>query len=196
MATFILMSKENQLVTNLVGTRIRAIRAERKLTQQQLADLADIPRATLASIERDDANPSLAVVYRVAVALDATLDDLVVAQFQRVQTVRNESMRRTESGDGAYRATIITPTNTHHIFQQVFRLRAGTSYEGKPHPPGSEEYLYTIDGEITITVAGEDTLLKKGDSARFGGNVHHRYSNPGHKEAQGMVTILENQDSG
>ncbi len=182
------------MITNLVGTRIRAIRAERNLTQQQLADLAGISRATLATIEKDDANPSLAVVHKIAVALGAGLDELVVESHQRVQVFPGEKMRQVESGDGVYRATIISPANAHHLLQQVFHLRAGACYEGKPHPPGSEEYLYILEGEIVIEVAGERVHLKQGDSARFGGNVHHYYRNSSQNESQGLVTILEREE--
>lgn len=183
------------MITNLVGTCIRAIRAERNITQQQLADQADIPRATLATVEKDGANPSLAVVYRIALALGTTLDELVVESHQRVQVVRNESMQRLHSADGVYRATIVSPTNTRHFLQQVFRLKAGCGYDGKPHPPGSEEYLYILQGEIVLEVAAEKEHLKQGDSARFGGNIHHRYINPTADDALGLVTILEKRET-
>ncbi len=184
------------MITNLVGLRIRAIRAERKLTQQHLADLAHIPRATVASIEKDDANPSLAVVHKVAVALGITLDELVLQEYQRVQVTEGEKMRRLESVDGAYKATIVSPGDTHHFLQQVFTLTAGSGYEGKPHPPGSEEYIHVLQGEIEIDVAGECVHLNQGDSARFGGNVHHYYYNPALKDALGLVTILEKKAVG
>ncbi|MCP4041345.1 MAG: helix-turn-helix transcriptional regulator [Gammaproteobacteria bacterium] len=179
------------MITNLVGLRIRAIRAERNLTQQQLADLADIPRATIASIEKDDANPSLAVVYKVAMALGTTVDELVLEEHQRVQVTKGGKMRRVESVDGTYRATIVSPENARHLLQQVFTLVAGSSFEGKPHPPGSEEYIHILQGDIEIDVAGECVTLKQGDSARFGGNVHHCYYNRATTDALGVVTILE-----
>ncbi len=55
------------------------------------------------------------------------------------QVIRQQKMRRLESGDGIYQVTLISPTNAHHFIQQKICLKAYSSYEGKPHPPGSEE---------------------------------------------------------
>ena len=52
-----------------VGQRIKAIRKERKLTQVQLADKANLSRSYLADIERDRYNPSLSTLESVAGAL-------------------------------------------------------------------------------------------------------------------------------
>lgn len=178
------------MVTNLAGNRIRELRAQRKMTQQQLADRADIPRATLATIEKDDSNPSLAAVYKIAVALDVTIDDLLETHHNRVSVVDGVAMGRTESGDGAYRAKTVSPPSAPHFQQQVFRLQGKSVFEGKPHPPGSEEYLHILEGEVALDVAGEEVHLKEGDSAHFRSNVPHTYGNPLDREAVGLVTIL------
>ncbi|MBF0185725.1 MAG: helix-turn-helix transcriptional regulator [Magnetococcales bacterium] len=179
------------MITNLVGTRIRAIRGQRKKTQQQLADLAGIPRATLASVERDDANPSLAVVFKIATALGMTIDELVESEQRRIQHVTAGEMRRSSSGDGVYQAVTISPPGAFHFSQLTFRLSGQGSYPGVPHPPGSEEYLHVLEGEVELEVAGEHLLVKKGETAAFRGNVRHSYRNPGPQESWAMVTILE-----
>lgn len=179
------------MLTNLAGIQIRAIRAKQNLTQQQLADLADIPRATLASVERDDANPSLAVVYKIANALGVRIDDLIVESHQRIQAIRKSNMPQSKSPNGSYHATILSPANAHHFTQLIFNLAANSRHEGKPHPPGSEEYIYVMEGEVTIEAAEEEMHLKKGDSARFGGNVLHVYKNPTKRATTCIVTILE-----
>jgi XRE family transcriptional regulator, regulator of sulfur utilization len=179
------------LITNLVGTRIRSIRSQRKLTQKQLADLAGIPRATLATVERDDSNPSLAVVFKVANALGMTLDQLVESTRQRVHKFPAEQMHKVNSGDGAYKSVTVTAPNLFHLTQQVFHLKPGGVYHGKPHPPGSEEHLHILGGEVVLDVPQESVSLKAGDSACFHGNVRHVYSNKGDTDGWGMVTILE-----
>ncbi|AMA53326.1 helix-turn-helix domain-containing protein [Bacillus inaquosorum] len=60
-----------------VGQRIKAIRKERKLTQVQLADKANLSRSYLADIERDRYNPSLSTLESVASALGVQVSAIV-----------------------------------------------------------------------------------------------------------------------
>lgn len=177
------------MITNLVGNRIREMRAKRNMTQQQLADLADIPRATLATIEKDDSNPSLAAVYKIAVALDSTIDNLLEQQRNRIEVIRGDEMRHMESREGQYQATTVSPSSSPELLQQIFVLNGNAVFPGKPHPPGSEEYLYILSGELILEVADEEVHLQQGDSAHFRGNVKHSYRNPGNQEVRGVVTI-------
>ncbi len=182
------------MITNLVGNRIRELRAKRKMTQQQLADRAEIPRATLATIEKDESNPSLAAVYKIAVALDSTIDELLETHHDRIEVIPREAMGRLESGDGRYRATTVSPQGSPSILQQIFQLDGESTYHGKPHPPGSEEYLHITLGEVILEIAGEKTKLREGDSAHFRGNIKHSYHNTTASQARGIVTIIEFPD--
>ena len=180
------------MVVNLVGMRIRTIRAYRKMTQQYLADLSGIPRATLATVERDESNPSLAIVYKIAHALGMKVDDLIESSTQKVRQIAAAQMRCLETPDLAYRAVTVFPNECHHFLQQIFYLKSGKCYNGRPHPPGSDEYLHILTGEIILEVGGEEYHLRQGDTAKFQGNIVHLYRNPlRDQEACGVVTILE-----
>ncbi|MCP3689514.1 MAG: helix-turn-helix domain-containing protein [Gammaproteobacteria bacterium] len=179
------------MITNLVGTRIRAIRGERNLTQQQLSALAHVSRATLATIEKDDANPSLAVVHKIACALKVGIDELVVESHHRIRLLKQKDMRSAQSSNRVYSSTEVSAADHHHFLQNVFSIKANSCYQGKPHPPGSEEYLHILEGEIILEAGGETMHLFAGDSASFGGNVHHSYSNPTARVSRGIVTIVE-----
>lgn len=58
------------------GDRLRALRAERGLTQEGLAEVAGTDRSHLADIERGAGNPTLAVIHRLATALDVPAAEL------------------------------------------------------------------------------------------------------------------------
>ncbi|MCP4493536.1 MAG: helix-turn-helix domain-containing protein [Gammaproteobacteria bacterium] len=178
------------MITNLVGTKIRAIRCEHNLTQQQLSALAHVSRATLATIEKDNSNPSLAVVHKIACALKVSIDELIVESHQRIRLLKQKDMRKVESHDQIYLSTEVSAANNHHFSQNIFSIKANSCYQGKPHPPGSQEYLHILEGEVILEAGGEDIHLSTGDSASFGGNIHHSYSNPTDMESRGVVTII------
>ena len=63
-----------------IGSRIRALRADRSLTVQQLADRSQISRRLLTQIELGQANPSLVTITRIARQLGVDFTDLLGAQ--------------------------------------------------------------------------------------------------------------------
>lgn len=59
-----------------LGNRIREEREKQKLTQEQLAERADIGRRTIQSIELGEKSPSLDTVWRITAALDISIERL------------------------------------------------------------------------------------------------------------------------
>lgn len=58
------------------GQRIRERRVVRKLSQEKLAELADLDRTYIGGIERGERNPSLANIEKIASALGLEIRDL------------------------------------------------------------------------------------------------------------------------
>lgn len=56
--------------------RLRAARAAKGLSQQELADLAGVSRQTINAIEQGDYNPTIRLCIAICRALDRTLDEL------------------------------------------------------------------------------------------------------------------------
>src|SRR5215471_17263779 len=60
-----------------LGRNIQTLREARGRTQQQIARVAGIPRATWANLESGAANPTLSVLIKVAHALQVRLEELI-----------------------------------------------------------------------------------------------------------------------
>ncbi|TFF94736.1 MAG: transcriptional regulator [Promethearchaeota archaeon] len=67
-------------------SRVREIRDEKDLTQQELADLIGVSRQTIHYIEKGDYNPSLILAYKIADVLGTPVNDL----FYREAIIRDE----------------------------------------------------------------------------------------------------------
>lgn len=57
-------------------TKVKALRTEAKMTQQQLADIVHVSSRTIISIEKEQYNPSLMLAYRIAQVFGVTVEDL------------------------------------------------------------------------------------------------------------------------
>ena len=61
---------------NMKNLRLKAARAAKDLSQQQLADMVGVSRQTISSIEKGDYNPSIKLCIAICKVLDRTMDQL------------------------------------------------------------------------------------------------------------------------
>lgn len=64
--------KENYVIYN----RVKELRAEKNLTQEQLAELVDVTRLTIISIEKQKYEPSLGLAMRLSKVLGTSIEEL------------------------------------------------------------------------------------------------------------------------
>lgn len=74
---------KNPLGVKEFGIHVRRLREERKLSQQELADLADLAKKTITRIENGNAAATNDVMISLARALNITLNELVSFQLPK-----------------------------------------------------------------------------------------------------------------
>lgn len=60
-----------------IADNLRQIRAKKRVSQDQLADLCGISQQYVCKIENEKVNPSIYILWKIADALDVTVNDLV-----------------------------------------------------------------------------------------------------------------------
>jgi len=61
-----------------IGERIKYIRNQNRLSQEELAEYADVSPVYISNIERGEKSPSLKIIIAVANALNISTDSLLV----------------------------------------------------------------------------------------------------------------------
>ena len=69
-------SENEQKVLRRLGNRVCQLRKEAKLSQERLAELAEVHRTYISSIERGQQNISLTILIRLATTFDVSLEKL------------------------------------------------------------------------------------------------------------------------
>ena len=68
------------------GQAVRAARMEQGMAQEELAALAEIERSHMGKIERGEHMPTLALILRIAVALNRSAADLIAVTEENLRS--------------------------------------------------------------------------------------------------------------
>jgi len=171
-----------------LASNVKQLRDTRGATQQQMAKLAGVPRATWANLESGAANPTLSVLHRVAGALQVSLEELLAAPRASSRFHPRGSLPVRTRGPVTLRQLLPDPIPGTEISRMELSPLARLT--GIPHTPGTREYLTCDSGQIALYVAGEEWLLGPGDVVSFRGDQRHSYANPGRGPAVGYSVVL------
>jgi quercetin dioxygenase-like cupin family protein/DNA-binding XRE family transcriptional regulator len=168
-----IMARMDVLPANLVRLRKQA-----SLTQAELAEAANIPRATLASMEQPSANPSIQAVMAVAKALNVSLDELLVLPPEhRYFLVSPREMQDYRADNGRYAARLVSPIASKGVQIHHVTLQPGCHSVGRPHPIGAQEFFHCLEGTATVQIEDESVEVPAGSLIQFPGHRHHVYLN-------------------
>jgi transcriptional regulator with XRE-family HTH domain len=171
-----------------LAENVRHLREARGQTQEQMAKLAGMPRATWAHIETGAANPTLAVLDKVATALQVPIEELTGPPQASGRLHPRASMRTRKQGDGIVQQLLPDPIPGMVIERMEIPPRG--RIPGVPHMPGTREYFTCESGEVVLTASGERWQVRPGDVVVFRGDQRHSYANPGPRPAVGYSVVL------
>jgi transcriptional regulator with XRE-family HTH domain len=171
-----------------LASNILTLRETRGLTQQQMAKLSGVPRATWANLESGASNPTLGVLVRVAAALQIRIEELIGPPKASVRFYRAEDLPLRSRGNVTLRKLLPDALAGFEIERMEFAV--GASMVGVPHTPGTREYFACEVGEIELVAAGERWRLAPGDTVAFRGDQRHSYFNPGATAAVGYSVVV------
>jgi transcriptional regulator with XRE-family HTH domain len=175
-----------------LGTRIAAnlkqLREARGLTQDQMAKIARLPRATWTNLESGAANPTVGVLHRAAAALQVTIEELLSVPNVGGELFPRAALRTRMQGQAQVRRLL--PHAIPGMEMDRIELPPGGRMPGIPHTPGTREYLTCESGEIVLAAGGERWHLHAGDVLAFRGDQRHSYANPGTRNAVGYSVVV------
>ncbi len=178
-------------MSNPISEGIKRLRAQHKLTQTELAKMADIPRATLANMEGANSNPSISVVVKVAQALGVSIDDLITRrQSVHVTEVERKDMPVVNQDDGKFTSTRTSPISTQNLQINDVSMMPDCYTKGVPHPEGSHELFLCLEGTATLEVQGEKFEVQAGNLIYFHGHLPHCYGNESLKPVHGVAVVF------
>jgi transcriptional regulator with XRE-family HTH domain len=169
-----------------LGTRVKQLRAAQGWSLEALANASGVSRSMLSQIEREQANPTLAVTLRIARAFGMDLGELLQmpSATSKVTIIRANDRAYHYRSDKDCRIRTLSPLNLEKDveFYEV-QLQPGGALRSSPHFEGTREFLTVQKGRVRVESGGDADELDPGDSASYRADVLHAIVNVGKGEA-------------
>lgn len=176
-------SRKRDLAALALGEKIRALRQRLNQTLDQTATAAGISKPFLSQVERGLASPSLTSLSGIARALGVTMQYFVETPSEERSVKRGDQLEFFGFADSANLFARLTNTAGGRQLESILvRLPTGKNRSEVTTHAG-EEFVYVIDGELSLELEGKEFVLQAGDSAHYQSTVPHSWSNNGSKEA-------------
>jgi transcriptional regulator with XRE-family HTH domain len=168
-----------------VAENLRQRRKARSLSLDDLARSSGVSRAALSQIETCKSNPTVGVLWKIAVGLGVPFAELIGAPRSGAVILRRADSQVLRSSDGRFESRPLAPAGASPLVELYeLRLSARSTHASEPHAPGTHEIVVVLTGQLRMHVEEEMFELGSGDSVAFAADRPHTYENPGSAEAR------------
>jgi transcriptional regulator with XRE-family HTH domain len=168
-----------------VAENLRQRRKSRGMSLDDLARSSGVSRAALSQIETCKSNPTVGVLWKIAVGLGVPIAELIGAPRSGVVVLRRGDAQVLRSSDGKFESRPLTPAGASPFVELYeLRLSARSIHVSDAHSPGTHEVLVVLSGVCRMHVAEETHELSAGDAVAFPADRPHSYENPAGSEAR------------
>jgi transcriptional regulator with XRE-family HTH domain len=177
-----------------VGATLQRLRLARGLTLEDLSRIAGVSKSMLSQIEREKANPTIAITWRLANALGVPISELLASETREVESIRVLDAHETPTLPGThagYVLRILGPMELAGKYEWYeLTLGAGGELASQAHDPGTSEHLTVLHGAIEVEVGASKRKVRSGGTARYPADQDHVLRNAGKTEAKALLVVV------
>lgn len=163
-------------VLQYLSSNLRSYRQQAGLSQVALAERSCVSRRMLAGIEAGDRNVSLAVLDKLADALNIAFTDLIQAPEARGNHLVGELAWQGQQPESQALFTASVPAR-QRVELWEWTLMPGEHYDSVPDAEGWSEIIYVIAGSLTLLLEQQTLILDAGQTQVFNSDQHYAYAN-------------------
>ncbi len=165
-----------------LGKKIKQMRNQKGLTQEELADRCELTKGYISQLENDLNSPSIATLTDILSALGSNLAEFFREEAEeKVVFSKNEFIEK--DSDGVLWNWLIPNAQKNMMEPVLVELSEDASTSGDiPHE--GEEFGYVLEGKIAVVLGNKYHTCKKGEAFYYPANKPHSILNKGKGKAK------------
>jgi transcriptional regulator with XRE-family HTH domain len=169
-----------------IGKRIRQLRLQAGLTQEELANRADLTKGFISQVENDATSPSIATLGDIVSALGTDLARFFQPSVEAEKKVvfgKHDCVVSGES-EGGFRLTFLIPrAHLHQMEPVMVTLAPGGCTEASGGHAGAE-FGYVLAGEVELRLGASAYAVRREECFYYLADAEHQLVNNGKRQAQ------------
>jgi transcriptional regulator with XRE-family HTH domain len=178
-----------------IAKNIKDLRLERKITLDELAQMAGLTKGYLSKIERSRKAPPFSTLHKIATALEVDITFLLKENAEELRDIKLDIVRRDERKivvtrgslyGYQYEALAYNKTGKNmqpYIISPAFDEKDTFQHDG-------EEFMYVLEGTHEFVYDGKKYILNEGDSVYFDSAVPHTGRSLGQTKAKLLAVMF------
>ncbi len=172
-----------------VGSRLRAARVARGMSQRELARKSGVTNGMISQIEQNQSSPSVSSIKRILDAIPLSMAEFFDENFDaspkmffKASELREINLTRMlplGSTDAEISLRQVGDTSRHAIQMLYERYAPGADTGAELYSHNGEEAGIVVSGSIEITVGNLKKTVEAGGAYRFDSRIPHRFRNVG-----------------
>lgn len=156
-----------------IGHKIKELRVQKGLTQEELADRAELSKGFISQLERDITSPSIATLVDILQCLGTNTEEFFTnTASEQVVFKKTDYFEKTDE-ELKNQIQWIIPNAQKNMMEPIMLTLepGGSTYPDNPHE--GEEFGFVLNGTISIYIGNKIYKAKKGESFYFTPSKKH-----------------------
>ena len=174
----------------IVGERLKTLRAERGLTVRELAQVADLAFNTIGMIERGKMSPTVSTLHKLSSALGVPLAYFVSASRPKRVVYLKRAERKAAHSAHVILENLGTAVPDQSLQLLLLTLQPEADSGPDPIVHVGLEFAFCLEGQVDYEVEGKHYSLEPEDSLLFEAHLPHCWRN-GRDSPSRLLLVLQ-----
>ncbi len=175
--TIKLTNRIKEVISVNIGEKIKRLRLENSLTQEELADRCELTKGYISQLERNLTSPSIATLINILEILGTSLPEFFNEIKQEKIVFTKEDVFKKQEFEQGFTINWIVPDAQKRTMEPILlELEAGASTKME-EPHQGEEFGYVLVGRISLEYGKRKLKIKAGESFYYKANRTHQLTN-------------------
>jgi transcriptional regulator with XRE-family HTH domain len=164
------------MLQKIISNNLRQLRKERAWSLSHTAIETGVSKAMLGQIEREESNPTIVTLWRIAKGFKISMSSLIERPLVTSKNVQQVVKTALVFDNIEFKVLFsYDPLLGSEMFEHI--LQPNKTHLSQAHEIGVQEDIIVIQGQMDMLVDGRWHPLEKGSVLRFAADQPHGYRN-------------------